>query len=1029
MRHTLLYVFFLFSYLWSGAQVDDIILFQNFTNEDGLAQSSIRGFYQDETGFIWIATAEGLHRYDGYNFKVFRHDDRDTQSLTDNNITAIAADQDGMLWVGTETGHLDIFSREYLSFQHIDLYPGETVENKYPVTAIYHHPGGTTLIGLEGGGMISIDRKTHHTRRFTADKSLLPDNFLTCFAPYTGKNMVWVGTQKGMALFNPETNTFSRHEIPDLLSEYHISGVFHAITRLYITTRGEGLQVWDTETGELTAFPSPKIRNARYQTFIFMDTEGILWIGTDGGGVLKFTGDHFVSYRNQPYIPTSLVGDKAESGFTDRDGNIWFGLSNGISRYDKSLKVFNLVRDFQHHDTPVNNIVYCIYEDRDQNIWLGTQTGGMARFDRKTGELKVYPVIKTREIETRSVRSIYQDRSGKLWVGTRDEGLFSFDPESEEFTYYPTGDDIKISTIRHILEDKDGNLWLGTHWGLMLFDRSTNEFTPYKSAYLDNNKIYQIYEDKLRDELILVTFRSGLHIFHKKDKAFTVLMHNADSNSPNVNAMMCIEPIGNDSFLIGTYGGGVNLFDRKTLTFKSITTDDGLPNNIIYGILRNGTHEYWVSTNQGLSRFNLQTLEFKNFNLSHYLQGLEFNEGAYCKAQDGTFYFGGTNGFNFFNPNRLSLNMKPPPVALTAFKVMDKEIRFSRDILYLPEIEVSYRENLISFEYAALNFTNSRENHYAYKMEGYDDDWIYAGTRRTAYYTKLAPGTYTFRVKASNDNGIWNETGTSIRVVINPPFYLTSWFIVIVVVLAFLLILFIFRLRTKTIARSFEHQLTDMELRALRSQMNPHFIFNSLNSIQYFVLNKKPEEAYNYLTKFSNLMRMILQNSGLKYITLQAEHDWLKTYLELEKMRMENNFEFHIDIEAHINPSDILLPSMMVQPYVENAILHGLMHKEGDRRLSIQFKQANKMLICIVEDNGIGRQQSAEINMKRRVKHKSHGMKLTRDRLEIISRDHKQKPDLRITDLFDGEGRPSGTRVVITIPVARPHEIAELTKE
>lgn len=1017
MRRAILLVIFGLCSLWSGAQVDDIILFHNFTNEDGLSQSTIRGFAQDEKGFMWIATAEGLHRYDGYSFKVFKHDTRDSNSITDNNLTAINIDMEGLIWLGTDGGNLDVFNSEDLTFKHISI-PGLKSNVKgYSITTIFHHPNGYSLVGLDGGGMVKIDRKTMRSKRFLREETDLPNNYINCFVERRNGDGIYVGTQQGLAIFYPEKESFDVLEELALFANQNITGIFQGITRNYFTTRGQGLQIWDTETNEIVQMPGPKIRGVKFQTFIFMDRDGFLWIGTDGGGVMKFSGDEFVTYRNEPYIPTSLIGDNVDCGYMDREGNLWFGLRNGISRYDKSLKVFNLVRDFQHDNTPTNHNVYCIYEDRQENIWLGTLSGGLSRFNKKTRELKVFPIIKTKDVETKAVRSIYQDRKGKLWIGTRDEGLFSFDPETEEFTHYPSDQKIKYNSIRHILEDQEGNLWLATHWGLTLFDRNTGTFSAFRSEYLDNNPIYQIYEDVKRNELILVTFRSGLHIYHKDNNAFTVISHSRDSSSPSVNALMCIESIGNDSFLIGSYGGGLIFFDRKALTFNSITTEDGLPNNVIYGLLRNGSDEYWVSTNHGLSRVNLRTMKFKNFNLSHYLQGLEFNEGAYCKARDGTFYFGGQNGFNFFDPNNLGLNLKPPPVVLTAFRIMDKEVSFDKNILFVNEIEVSYRENLISFEYSALNFTNSSENQYAYMMEGYDNDWIYAGKRRSAYYTKLAPGTYTFRVKASNNNGIWNEEGTSVKVIIKPPYYLTWWFIALVSTVAVLLVILLFRFRTKNIARRYEHKLTDMELRALRSQMNPHFIFNSLNSIQYFVLNKEPEDAYNYLAKFSSLMRMILQNSGLKYISLQSEKDWLQTYLELEKMRMDNEFEFSINIEDSINPDQIQIPSMMVQPYVENAIIHGLMHKEGERRLSVDFKKTGNALVCIVEDNGIGRQESIKINLKKSVKHKSHGMKLTKDRLEIISRDKKQKPDLQIKDLYDADGNATGTRVVITIPL------------
>ncbi len=413
----------------------------------------------------------------------------------------------------------------------------------------------------------------------------------------------------------------------------------------------------------------------------------------------------------------------------------------------------------------------------------------------------------------------------------------------------------------------------------------------------------------------------------------------------------------------------------------------------------------------------MATQTFNQYDLSHYLQGLEFNEGAYWKSKDNTYYFGGLNGFNFFKPTQIPRSSTAPNIAFTSFKKANKEVSLEFDINYQEEVKISHNENLISFGFSALSFSNNEKNQYEYKLEGFDNEWINSGTRREAFYTHLSPGDYIFRVRGSNHLGVWNTEDRSIKVVVEPPYTQTWWFRILIGLMGIGIITLIFRQRSRSISQSYKHKLVDLELKALRSQMNPHFIFNSLNSIQYFVLKNEPKEAYTYLTKFSNLMRMILQNSRVKYITLQEENDWLFTYLDLEKLRMENQLDFSIIIDEKLDKKQTYVPSMLIQPYVENAIIHGLLPKAENRKLTVTFTKHRDKLRCQIEDNGIGREKSAELNASRTKKHKSQGIKLTSERLEILTQDQSTSPEFFIMDLFDDDKNPIGTRVTLFLPI------------
>ncbi len=997
----------------------DIIHFENIGRVDGLAQSTITGILQGSDGFMWFATAEGLHRYDGYSLKIFKHEINDSTSLASNHITSIYEDHKGFIWIGTFAGQLDRFNKKTNQFKHYSFKDYTGTANQYQINCIKEDGDQILIIGTDGGGMAIHNRSNNTWITYTEENSILPSNYVKSFSTEANGLGIWIGTLQGIVLYSQQK--FKTFRSLDAFSNQSVNDILHHGSKLYIVTNGQGLQIWDTKTDQVVPIPSPRIRGANFTTFVMHDGVGNLWIGTDGAGLLKFSGDKYVTYHHNPYNYRSIIGDDINVGFQDNEGALWFGGRVGVSKFDPSLKLFNLFNQFEIDGKPTNNNLYSIYETRDSTIWIGTLGGGIAKFNPQTEQLEIIPLVKDGDIETKSIRSFYEDSQNTLWVGTRKEGLFSYDRESKKFKHHPPQrPEINVNTISHIMEDSDGRLWLGTRWGLASYDRDSLKYTVYQTGYLSNNQIYQIVEDKKREELLLVTFRSGLHIFNKKNrKSELVFQHDEkDSTSPSSNSMMCIEPMNTDSFLIGTYSGGLNIFDRKNLTFSSITSEDGLPNDVIYGILKANDDTYWLSSNNGLIEYQWKTTKFTSYNLSHYLQDLEFNEGAYFKARDQTMYFGGQKGFNYFKSNDLKRNSFPPRIAFTSFKIADKEVELKTDINYQTELKISYDENLISFGFSALSYSNSKDNRYQYKLVGFDDDWIDAGARREAFYTHLSPGSYTFRVRASNRMGQWSKMDKMVRITVAPPYWQTWWFRSILGLLVLSIIGLIIWLRTRSIATSYKHKLVDLELKALRSQMNPHFIFNSLNSIQYFVLKNEPKEAYNYLTKFSSLMRMILQNSRVKYISLQEEYDWLFTYLDLEKLRMENELDYNIEIEDSLDPNHLYVPSMLVQPYVENAIVHGLLPKTtGNRELRIGFNKHRDQLRCTIEDNGIGRKKSAELNENRTKKHKSQGIKVTSERLEVLTRDLDETPEFFILDLYDDDGNSIGTRVTIFLPI------------
>ncbi len=1007
----------------------DLIRFQNITIDNGLAQGSITGIIHGKDGYIWIATADGLHRYDGYSFKIYRNDPQNALSLPDNYISCLFEDSQGNILVGLFSGEICIFNKNTSTFKRLNISKGHALENANPVTCINEDGLGNYLIGYDGGGFAKYDTTRHKGKVFNQSNSTrLKSNSIRCILKdnYTGKFLI--GSGLGIYEYNAIKETLTPYITGcSLDSQIITSIVIPEPNNIMVGTHGQGLFHFKRGSDSAIRINLPKSKGTRFITFLLRSpNRHEIWIGTLGG-IIKWEQNSFVLYANQPINPESLVDNNTQTATIDRFGSLWIGTVNGLSRFDRRLKIFNLYREFKWKDSLLNNNVYCIYEDPLKNIWMGTLSSGIIKFNPHTEKIMAWPIIAISGIETRMVRAIFMDRDGQLWIGSRDKGLFKFYPDQNRFVHVNgiKGYEISSQTIRSIYEDHSGVLWIGTANGLNRYNKLQNRFEVFRAAQEspNNNSIYQIGESSDGKLLYLACFRGGFQIFNKLSNTFKTFSTNPTIKRNGAkNYAMCFEMLNTDSAMIGTYGGGLCIINLKNNTFRSITEKQGLANNSIYGILRQGNN-FWLSTNRGLSCYNSSTHLIRNFGLKNYIQSNEYNEGAYCKTSDGTFYFGGVSGFNYFNPLNFPLGNERYITAITRIKKGEEEVLFTTNKKGERSIKLHYNDNLISFEFATLNLMSSQTNTYAYMLEGFDEAWIRSGQRTTAYYTKLSPGHYTFRVKSLSVDSLNHASESSVSITIDPPFWRTWWFYTLIILSVLLSILWIVKWRTQIITANHNHKLAELELKALRSQMNPHFIFNSLNSIQYFILKKEPKAAYDYLTKFSNLMRMILQNSKFKSITLKAEHDWLKTYLELENLRMENTLHFSINLEKDLDPKQIFVPTMVLQPYVENAIIHGLLPKDGVRNLDIDISVSHQNLKCIITDNGIGRVASNELNKTRLKHHESTAMNLTKDRLAILNIETGKGVGPIVVDLKNEHGHAIGTKVELILPLIIKNDV------
>ncbi|HZW02804.1 MAG TPA: two-component regulator propeller domain-containing protein, partial [Anaerolineaceae bacterium] len=639
-------------------------------------------------------------------------------------------------------------------------------------------------------------RFTHH-RSNAAIPHSLSNNTVTALLETT-RGELWVGTASGLNRFDPESGDFTRFlhdpEDPRTLSSNHITHLFEdRAGNLWVSTADGGINRFDWRDGIFHHLSPPdgseNTVGSNNVTAVLEDSTGNLWIATRQGldrlDRQLFT---FTHYHHDPADPTTITNNNVLSLYEDRSGVLWVGTTGGgVSKYSPFANKFTV---FQHSPSNPNSLsndqVYAIYEDREGIVWVGTRDGGLNRIDRRTGTVQAYRNDPSDRLTISSddVRAILQDRNGTLWVGTAGGGLNRFNPETEIFTQYrhsPTyPHSISDDTITVLFQDSQGNVWVGTRdGGLNLFNRLSGTFTrfmhdPVDAASLSNNHVQAIWEDNTG--YIWVGTAGGLNRMHPV--SFRFKRYQYDPRNPNSLSSDNVASIYQDSngvLWVGTVLGGLNRLDWETDTFRHFTEKSGLANDTVYGILEDAGGHLWLSTNKGLSRLDTQTGAFRNYDLQDGLQSNEFNPGANFRNEQGELFFGGVNGMNVFDPAQLAFNPNPPAVVITAYKEFNQTVQ--HHITGGPAIELPYSVRFISFEFVALDYNAPDKNQYAYKLEGFDTDWVRAGTRRYVNYTNLKGGDYVFRVRGSNNDGVWNEEGVSIPIRVIPPFWQTWWFI------------------------------------------------------------------------------------------------------------------------------------------------------------------------------------------------------------------------------------------------------------
>jgi len=1017
----------------------DRLTTENLRYEKGLSQNWIYSILQDQYGYMWFGTWEGLNKYDGYNFTIYNT----SSGLSNHTIYSLLEDDEGYLWIGTDKG-FNKFNRKTQQFRSYFNDPPDSVSLYHNrINAIIQTDDGAIWLGT-GAGLIRFDKDTETREVFlsTPQEYTSPrSNYITHL--YEDNNgFIWVSTTYGLVKFDPRNGRSTRYyhipENPNSLSNNNVRCVIQEKSGNYWIGTRSGLSYYDTITQKTTHYfhkpNDPNSLSSSWIRTIFEDSSGRIWIGTEAGGLCQYVRErnNFIRYQNSLNDNNSLSNDRVYSIYEDLSGNIWVGTYKGVNRINKYFNYFEHVHQTTNDNrSPNSNFIWSFYEDPDKNLWIGTSEGISIK-DKETGLFTylTHDPESTSSLALNDVRKIlYTPGYNCFWFAVWESGLDRYDPVEDHFTHYvpnPNRNSLSFNYVNDIIADPEGLLWIATGRGLNCFDPQSGLFKVFyheseNENSISNDVVICLFIDSKQN--LWIGTDNGLNKYLGNGNFINYLHETGNDSSLSNNTIFYITEDRTGNIWVGTSGGGLNRLNPESGIFKAYTVEDGLPNNVVYGILEDKDQNLWISTNRGLSKLYTISERFVNYDVKDGIQSNEFNLGACFTDSEGMMYFGGMNGYNVFNPEKIRYNPKEPVVVFSAFRKFNdiQPIEYHDG----DTIRLMYDDNFFSIEISALDFTNPSKNKYRYKLDNFDENWIFVDAdNRIAEYKKVSPGTYTFMAMGSNNDGVWNEEPISLSIIIKPPWWETWIFRILLalIVIAGLWILIyrrIKRIRKKHEVEKrlleIEKQKFDLEQKALRLQMNPHFIFNSLNSIQSYILTHDPDKAIRYLGKFSQLMRLILTNSSNKFVPINDEIKSIGYYMDLEQLRFENKFEYQINFDKNIDEEFIEIPPMIVQPYIENAIIHGLIHKKTKGKILLDFKLDGDKIICTIEDNGIGREKAAEIARDSGIKRKSRGMLITQSRLQILNRNNDDDFSVRVIDLMDNFGKPAGTRVELFI--------------
>lgn len=1058
-------VFLSFLVLKAAALHGQDIFFNEIKPPPGKPFLHITGMVQDKRGYMWFASKNGLFRYDGYTLKQYRNDPLNQNSLSSDALESICIDKDGIIWIGTFSAGVERFDPVKESFTHFkhDANDPSSINND-SVSVVFADRNGVLWVGAH-----CLDRfeaktgKFIHYRHKAFDKTSISSNTVRAIYEDRSSNL-WIGTGSvygpygddfedgGLNKMDRKTGTFISYKNdprdPHTLINNKVRAIFEdSKGNFWVGTAGDGLHTMNRSAGKFERhlydpkhpekLSRPALKKAPFYdhiTFVTEDTSGAIWIGTAESGLNRFDplSKHMQHFESEKDSIGTFGDHTAWSVFTSREGVLWISTLHG------NLYRVNPTQGSIPFYPVASRGTTAFYADKDNNLWIGTDSSGIIQKDASGKIIKTYRHDPTgkKGISSNDINCIVSDQQGTIWVGTYGNGLNKFVKETGSFELFRYDTIKRKSFSRDIIlsvypdPESPDILWIGTFRGLDRLNKRTGKFRQY--LFYPNDKTEfgpNAVTDVLRDSRLTwwasCWERGGLHRFNRETGKFKTYLQGASITNMYEDHAGIIWAAGRE---------GLFRLDREKDAF--IRFDDiGFlsETNEITNLTEDDKGNLWLTTSTGIVRINARRNETTLFGKSYGINGRDFYYLAVGKNKEGKLFFGAQSGYYSFFPDEITQKRRAPEILITGFKISNKPVEpgdgspLTGPLSSVNEIRLAHNQNIFSFEFVGIDYTNPEENRHLFMLENYDAGWNLAGAERSAIYFNVPPGNYVFRVKVVNSFGVWAER--SIHITITPPWWQTWWFRIGIVVLIAAVFYSVIRWRVR---QKFNRQLEqsekdkqlaelrqktgELEMQALRAQMNPHFVFNSLNAINRFILENNKTQASEYLTKFSRLVRMILQNSQSSLITLESELDSLRLYLELEALRFDHRFDYKMSIPKDLDIDILKVPPLIIQPYAENAIWHGLMHKEEKGNLAIEIAQQGDHLMISIRDDGIGRKHSAALTSKSATRYKSLGLKITGDRIAMMQRSTINHSPVVINDLEHADGSPAGTEVIIQIP-------------
>lgn len=988
--------------------------FENYTSEQGLSQNSCYSIAQDDLGFMWFGTQDGLNRYDGREFRVFLKQNAGGRLLPSNHISSLFFDdREKLLWVGTTKG-VCLYNRKGDVMQRVSaVYPFAAMLDTMPVKKVISFGRGEYWVITPRKGLLYLNLHTQTSTYYFDDAvnresvtaitlhrgemvvSLLYSLYIltpsgnrhiivrrcgnTAFTQinqlYSSKNMLWVGT------LSPNC--------------YAISGALESGNVHLVKTMPGGINVFLEED----------------------DTH--LWAGSRGRGIYRYHIKTGAAQRisKNPYDPSAPATDFILAVYKDRQGITWFGLSGGIAKYDPLRQQFGYLgeRGWPGKALPEKS-VYIMYKARSGRLYIGTQSYGILEWNRYSGT--IIPVTQPATINgvNSMVYSITENTDGHIWAATVS-GPMEYNPQTGTVQYYQDGGLIALNRTVALLKLKGtANMLVATENGLWQFLPATGRWSRRLALVdLSRQKTTSVYTPRYMYEdedstVWICTEGAGLLQYRYPDKYMKPV------TPVNTISLFVRHLLKAGNLLWLATDDGVVVYDYKQQkVIQHLVPQTSNRSSVCYAVLKDNEGFYWVSTNFGLYKMDAAYNFVQHYDISNGLSFLEYNTAAAFKDTDGTLYFGGMGGITYFQPSALKLNGFSPSPIVTGMVVNGR----SRSVLPGNQLQLQHQENFISFQFAVTNFSNEKNNRFSYRLKGLTDTWSPLSAGNRADFTSLPPSDYIFELKAVNSDGKWSSEVHTMAFTIRTPWWQRWWFVTIVTLSLTGVVAGIIRRRIQAIKKEagLKQKIAEAEMMAMRAQMNPHFVFNSLNSIREMILCNENKEASHFLGKFAGLIRTTMDQSGRPFVTLRNTIDHLTRYIEMEQIR-NGEFTSRILADDDLDQDEVLLPSMLIQPFVENALWHGTTAARKNIDIRIDFKKQGEQLLCVIEDDGIGIRQSLKNRINGSKTHHSVGIENITNRIRLLNEKYHLSSSVHIYDKADLENHTgTGTIVQLSLPL------------